>query len=114
VKGITPNLTVGSSAALVRWANWARSTAAGPGRQRGLGEDELELAPVFEEDLLPVDACGDGRRDVAHTSIVAHLQDPAGVLGVLEQARNDSGLEVAQQAGFGRPSGDILLDRVQA
>ena len=84
----------------------------GPVAQRGLGQQELERPAGLVEDLLAPEAGRHRWPDVGRVD--SEGQDPARVRGGLQQAGDDSRLEVPQGAGSGLQAAHVLLDGRQA
>src|SRR5487761_107927 len=85
-----------------------------PVAEGGLGEQELKGAVRVVQDLLAGQPGRDDRPEVALAVDVGEGHDAPGVLGRLQQARDDAGLEITQRPSGGFPVADRLLDGCQA
>jgi hypothetical protein len=67
--------------------------------QDGLGEEEEEPLRPVAQDLLAVDSAGNDAFDVAETGDLLSAAHRAGVVGGLEQIRDDVGIPLADRRG---------------
>src|SRR6266508_3512430 len=91
---------------------WAHINAAGPPAQRALGDEEVKLLRLVVQDALALEAGSHSPADVAR--LIRRLDDPAGVVGGLQQARHHHRLEGRDTPGLLLQLSDLLLLTGQA
>src|SRR6266511_3305108 len=90
----------------------AHINAAGPPAQRALGDEEVKLLRLVVQDALALEAGSHSPADVAR--LIRRLDDPAGVVGGLQQARHHRRLEGRDTPGLLLQLSDLLLLTGQA